>query len=235
MKKLLILMMICLVVVPTLSAKVITTGQVATLDIAIPDFDYFTLNQNFTISAHVSNSSAWKTNITTSCIAHGYDNYGLHLFKGQMIFEKPYDFNYFVDSNNFSKLGYVSVSIICNSSNEIGRFRATAEVTPSGRGIILKDQLLAFVLFLVMFLGIFMALINNLIKLGDKNTRIQDVVFSAGIFFAYVSFYYFSNHYISDSVLLSVLSAMLFPAGTLLLFIPFVGLFITWLEKRRVE
>ena len=106
------------------------------MQIDYPKYDYIKVGQSHRFHAHVINASSAKTNKTTSCIFHLYNQtgYDINLGSTSMEFEdyNGIDFALTINGKNFSTPGTYSYVIQCNSSNEIAFASAQLQVTPTG-------------------------------------------------------------------------------------------------------
>lgn len=86
--------------------------------------------------AHVINQTSSKTNKTTSCALHVYNQTGYDITTTTqwMEFEayNGIDFAMTIGGGNFSSTGTYAYVIQCNSTNEIGFYRGQFQVTPNG-------------------------------------------------------------------------------------------------------
>lgn len=137
--------------------------------------------------AHAINQSSIKTNRTTSCALHVYNStgYDIEISSQWMEFEtyNGLDFAKTVDGKNFSKLGYYSFVIQCNSTTEVGFYTNNFIVTPTGFETTIQNILAEpYLLFLIAALFMIAAITFN-----SKRWLVKSVLFLVAILFLIMS------------------------------------------------
>ena len=86
------------------------------LEIAYPKYNYARQNTNFSLDFHVFNATAIITNSSAGCSVHIYNRTGNHVASGMATGDSSGDeFEYDVDSGNFSDIGFDSVAAFIKS------------------------------------------------------------------------------------------------------------------------
>ena len=160
---------------PPITTQSISTGQ--TMTIESPLYENLKIGQDHRFHAHVINQTSIKTNKTTQCYLHFYNQsgYDVNLGATDMEFEEynGIDFAKTLSAGNWSSAGHYAYVIQCNSSNEVAFFSGTLDATPTGesldlgRAIIDIGLLLLLALFLVGCVVIFMETDNLLARVGS--------------------------------------------------------------------
>ena len=115
----LVLSSFCYAVKPTQP----TTAQLLGLQIAYPEFEYYSYNINpITFNFHVFNSSnVWLTNSTCQCIIHIYNLSGNHKIIANLTYDsEDKDFNYILNTSYITKRQTITYIVYCNTSTEAG-------------------------------------------------------------------------------------------------------------------
>lgn len=145
------------------SAQVQTSSVLSGMQIDYPKYDVIKLGNEHRFHAHVINETSVKTNRTTSCILHLYNQtgYDINLGSTAMEFEayNGVDFTLTIAGGNFSSVGHYSYVIQCNSSNQIAFASSGIDVTANGEAIP-TDFVLIF--FIVVFIALLCWLIYSI-------------------------------------------------------------------------
>lgn len=147
------LMTIVSAVPPQTQVSSIDTG----LQIAYPKYDYVKQGESFYLHSHVFNKTSYVED--ANCYIHLYDPYGSHLLKSQM--ENPpgeFDYEIYIDENNFSEVGIHGYILQCNTTIESGFVSGAFEITATGEPIDTAKAIfyigLLFVLIILMGLSL---------------------------------------------------------------------------------
>lgn len=153
-----------------------STFSSTSLQIESPNIQVLKAGMEKRFHAHVINGTATKTNRTTTCALHVYNQTGWDLSIGSqwMEFESynGIDFAHTVNGGNFTNSGIYAYVIQCNSSNEVGFYRGQFIVTPNGEvadtSTAVFDVGLLFILALILVgcVVLFMESNNLLAKVG---------------------------------------------------------------------
>jgi len=137
--------------VPPFQTGASTTGFEIRTGIA----DTMKLNQNYDFHVHVFNiSNGVPIRTGTTCYLHIYNSTGHHSFEGyDSVASHDFDYGFFVDSGNFTEVGYHPYIVQCNSTNQggwvAGRFLITTTGNQSGNTLPLFLLLGAFIILAV--------------------------------------------------------------------------------------
>lgn len=142
------------------------------IEIKIPQAEFVKQNRDVVLHTHIYNASDGlpMDNHTASCNVHLYNVSGNHILQEDMVFnvEEVFDYELYINGDNFSTLGLYSFIIQCNTTpidgGGIGGFVSGAvEVTEDGKAppteeeIIFNPQidkslLIMFAIFLIIVL-----------------------------------------------------------------------------------
>lgn len=230
------------------------TGMV----IDYPKYDLIKQGNEHRFHVHVINATSSKTNKTTSCIFHLYNQTGYDINQESTLMEfesyNNVDFALTIGGGNFSSVGLYSYVIQCNSTNEIAFASGQLEVNPSGiepttaQGLVYSLLLitsLAFMIFFFMFCFILDG--NNKFTMGGDLIELNaNKYFKLGLFFAGYLFTIFSTYLawqISSQFLLLDLGTAIFKTMFTILWIFAIPLFfivvilgiMKWLFDLKLE
>lgn len=174
MKPIFILLVLIVLVSSACAAPPAFQVSSNSIQIESPHFTTVKVGAEHRFHAHVINSTRAKTNLTTSCALHVYNQTGWDIEIGNqwMEFEtyNGIDFAKTIDGKNFSKTGIYGYVIQCNSSTEVGFYENSFEVTPTGIESTIQRTLTntfsifsMFLVSLMLFVG-FMFIKNSPIK-----------------------------------------------------------------------
>lgn len=129
------LIFLLMLVIPLVQAvSPFQTSSVGTMEIEYTKYDYVYLGEEHRFHVHVINSTSIKTNRTTSCFLHLYNDTGFDFttLPVQMEWETysnpQFDFALTVNGSFFSRVGQYAYVIECNSSNEVAFISAPLQV-----------------------------------------------------------------------------------------------------------
>lgn len=178
---LLLIFILSFVTVVSAASPFVST-QGVTLNIESPPFSYVSLHSEHRFHAHVINSTNTKTNRSTSCYLHVYNQTGYDINNGStnMEFEtyNGIDFAKTISGGNFSSLGEYAFVIQCNSTNEIGFFVNSFEVTKSGIGKITIGESLVYYSILLPMIIIFITLLFFGLNARMTGIKVSLIVFA---------------------------------------------------------
>lgn len=152
------------------------SGSERGLDLRFPPVDVIKANTTVTSHMHVHNSTdgLLLTNSSVTCFLHLYNNVGDHIVEKEMGFDdNNVDFEQVILGGNFSKLGFYSFIVWCNSTLSGGFVSGGFEVTPNGIGLDQEESILYTVTFLGVLLLFLLCLYFN-IKIEWRNHRNAD-------------------------------------------------------------
>jgi flagellar basal body-associated protein FliL len=178
---LMIMLMILLVFLPLVSSAPPfidpEISSVSTLQVESPNLPISKVGEDKRFHAHVINATNSKTNLTTSCALHVYNQSGWDIITPTqwMEFEtyNGIDFAMTINGSNFNSAGIYAYVIQCNSTNEVGFYRGQFAVTPNGEiasegdAIFYVGLLGVFLFFFAISIYIFMEGNNLLSKVGS--------------------------------------------------------------------
>ena len=131
------------------------------LNIEYPPFEYYKFNTDLKFNFHVYNSTgSIKTNSTTNCTAHLYDNAGTHLIDSKLNYDlSDKDFYINIGKGNFSEPNVYSLLIYCIDTQS-GSVVLPFEITPNGKNYDnnIKYSTISFICFIFAFMFIMMFL-----------------------------------------------------------------------------
>ena len=91
---------------------------------------------------------------------------------------------------------------------------------------------LGFIAIMVFMLYSFITMIA---RTAQADMDIIDLAKAAGIYMAFLFFYYFCSTYFDDAFMLNIMQIFMYPLGFTHLILPPIALIFTWLRKRKVE
>jgi len=145
---------------PVFADKLILAQEAGALDLVFPQIAFIKANSDYTFNTHVYNvTGRLLSNSATSCYLHVYNHSGVHTVSTNMSYDsEDSEFYYLVNKNNFSKIGFYSYIIQCNSSSYGGSVSGNFEVTRTGDTTFPTDTSsgLAVMLFLLSVTGLFL-------------------------------------------------------------------------------
>lgn len=125
-----LVVLMCIALVPAqppqFSAS-ITEG----LQISYPKFEVLAKDQPYNLSVHVFNVSDGVEIIDASCDIELYNKTGFHILELNLI-PLSDEYNIFITSENFSKIGEYSYNVYCNTSTQGGFIDGSLYVTNTG-------------------------------------------------------------------------------------------------------
>lgn len=137
-------------------------------------------NKDLIFNAHVFNitDGVRRTNLTTDCNLHVFDNTGFHIVNQERM---PYDdvgldWDLTIDKGSFTRNGGYSALIVCNSTDNFGGFIAWSfDVTQSGLSVTMGQGLL-YLGFFIMLIFTFLVVLFSINQLPSTNTKDEEGV-----------------------------------------------------------
>lgn len=173
-----------------------------------PLIDYLKKNQSMDFNFHVYNytNGVPINNASTKCYFHLYNNSGDHiLFISDVEHDAVTEHGVVnewvvrVNGNNFSRLGFYSYIIQCNSSTQGGFSEFMFEVTQNGRYPASHNFLIFYyICFILVVCLMIWLLINNIAKLATLSFNIYDLSLTWSFFFCLMILYWLGVTYIMD-------------------------------------
>lgn len=171
-----------------------------------------------------------------SCDFSLYDSQGVLLYSSPTLTTttNTYDYVFFIDKNNFTRLGNYEYIIICNNTDEGGYTRNSIIITPKGLNEISENFLIIyFLIFMVLVFFSLFFIIMNITKFVLLDTTIIDVCFSFGIYLVIMTFYWISITYMNVVEFTDFINNVYMNTGLALLLVvlPFTSFAITIIKK----
>jgi len=142
------------------------------MQIEYPPFEFIKLGTAQRFHVHVINETTAKTNKTTSCFIHLYNQTGWDIGGTDLILEgyNGVDFAATLDAGNFSTNGIYAWVIQCNATNEIAFAAGSITVSPLGKEFTIQQSILDSIIFIIAIL-IFIGLIVAGVYLPSGNHK----------------------------------------------------------------
>lgn len=122
--------------------------------IQIPEDNILKLNQNYTFEFHIINiSNGMPVNAGVNCTFHLYDEIGRHIYESyDDTASSSFDYSFFLDKGNFSKVEHYYYFINCNSSSLGGIGSSIVLINYNGTEITNAQSILYGSLFFILVL-----------------------------------------------------------------------------------
>ena len=204
------------------------------LQIEFTQVSTFELGEDHLFNAHVFNISNGLRvdNTTTDCTFHLFNNTGDHQIQQQPIpFDSvgiDWDFN--VLGGNFTRAGFYSYLVVCNSSDIGGFLSSGFEITPTGFSLTESISMIYFILILGVF-GIFLLTLWGAIVLPMKNPRGGlDEIVDVGI----LKYFKLGLMFLSYALFVWIINLLLTLSNNFIILTQYLGFFTMIFEILRV-
>lgn len=222
-------------------------GNELGLEIEYPKIITLQQDKNYTFNFHVYNKSDGypMTNETVGCAFHLYDDIGEHTISynsnGQMEFTEDYDFEIYVDENNFTETGDYSYIFQCNNSWQGGFVSANMIVTYNGEN---RPSDFTKVIFIVGFIILLSTMIITLMRIIghfiEFDTDFMDVAYAYCVYFAVFAFKSFNTSYGGNYLIDTFMDVFIKFGAITHIFLPLIALILSitigeWFRMQRKE
>lgn len=201
----------------------IQTSQAGTYQIRVPSKFVFQQSQNYTFDFHVFNSTGAPLTSGIGCYFHMYDVKGNHLAEiYDATASSKFDYEIFINSNNFSNVGLQFYHFQCNSTLAGGYETVQILVTPSGD----SDEVpLPQVIVLLTIAGLF---ILSAQVFDSRRWLIKIALVFASLLMIFITINLIFNISASKLQYASFINSMLLISVTIA--IVFIGIIITYFK-----
>lgn len=221
---------------PVRSAQQQTSSN--TMQIEFPKYDFIKLGNDHRFHVHVINSTNIKTNKTTQCLLHLYNQTGYDLNNSQWMEFEDYngiDFALTITANNFS-LGEYNYVVECNSTGEVAFASGTFEVNNLGKALPTDVVLIFFYVVYLGILGFFIyLLILTFTGWVTKKFDIWDVAKNIGAYFVLVAFYILELNQLNDPTINFILDTFVIVGAFTHVLFSIILFMIIWIFKAMAE
>lgn len=238
-----LILMLMLIFLPFINAAAVQVSTATGMQIDYPKYDIIKNGSDHRFHLHVINSTATKTNLTTSCLLHVYNQTGWDLDIGSQFMEfeayNGVDFAKTVSGGNFSKVGIYSYVVQCNSSNEVAFASGQLLVTNSGYELA-GDNFTAiiYILFIFAVSGLMYTFLLGLAKLATGETTVYDVIISWAFYILLIIVNYLGTQYLIRTFVQDLSSTFLtltvWTNGVLPVISFIISIFIRSTKKRKL-
>jgi len=196
------------------------------------------LNQDYDFHVHIFNSSNGVPIIENAgCYFHLYNVNGKHIYEGyDGEVSHDFDFGFDVDKGNFSRIGEFEYIIQCNNTESGGFISGNFHVTETGHpekgGAVI---VFLMILGLVAFFFLLWTLINTLEAFASLEINFKVISWSFAAYFTNLAYYYYLKMFMPMNLMLDLSFIGISAFGMTHLFLPLVGLIISWIKGGKVE
>lgn len=183
----------------------VSTSQ-STLEIITPEWNYIKQGGDIDFYFHVYNQTKYKTNLTTNCSFHLYEenSEGEHIYILNPVtkFVGGRDFEVSINGGNFSRIGDYCYLLECQSLNEVVGLEKCFEVTKTG-DILGGDLIIIFInlLFIISVIGLISTFVLTIAKLATYTETIFGVLTTWGFYILMIIVNHLADYYLlSDYV-----------------------------------
>ena len=248
MKKFLLVLLLCLMILPLISAvSPFKTASTSGCEIAPIIREDMQLGQSFDFNFHVFNTSNGYplSNASLSCNLHLYNQTGDHIY-GANIPNDPCsehgvfnEFTYRAPSTTFATIGNYAYLIQCNGTTLVGGCadKGAFLVTTSGENLG-DNRIIYFTLLFLIILGgftyVFMTSLGHGVNLDFD---VKDLSINLGMYFMLIAYGFLETTYLMNPIITNLVNILISVGVWTNCVLPFLYFILTltvgsWIKKR---
>jgi len=239
MRKLLIPVMLCLILIPLINAvPPITSEFVGNTGFAIEADvqNYYKINEGAQVHIWVFNRTNGKILDSTvvSCAVELTNYNGTVMLSGN---PSPSNNHFYMSRppNIVTEIGIYGLTIVCNDSSTGGYKTHFFTANNTGRKIS-DSRIILFIIFtIVTFAFLIISLYKTLDAFVNVNIDMKIIVLGLGSYFLNFFYYFFLINFLQEPLLLSFSLMGIKAFGITHVLLPLIGLIFSWIKNKEVS